>query len=137
MASPNARRLRKNQTEAEQRLWMHLRRKQIDQHRFGQQVPLGPYIADFVCLSARLIIEVDGGQHSERIAEDSERTAWLESQNFRVLRFWNNDVFENIDGVITTIVTALEGPPSPTLPRKGGGRSSSFRVATARQWWGM
>ena len=120
MASLTARRLRKNLTDAEQRLWAQLRRKQIGTHRFRRQVPLGSYVADFVCLSARLIIEVDGRQHAERIAEDQERTAWLESQNFRVLRFWNNEVFENIDGVLQRIVEALEDPPHPNPPPQGG-----------------
>jgi very-short-patch-repair endonuclease len=75
MASRTARRLRKNLTDTELLLWSHLRRKQIGQYRFRRQVPLGPYVADFVCLNARLIVEVDGGQHSERIAEDLDRTA--------------------------------------------------------------
>ncbi|MCD6073801.1 MAG: hypothetical protein K0Q70_684 [Rhodospirillales bacterium] len=121
MASPNARRLRKNQTDAEQRLWSLLRRKQIGQHRFRRQVPLGPYIADFVCLDARLIIEVDGGQHAERTDEDSQRTAWLKSQNFRVLRFWNNDVFENMEGVLAIISSVLEEPPPQPSPARGEG----------------
>ena len=120
MANRTARRLRKNQTEAEFHLWMHLRRKQLGAHRFRRQVPLGPYIADFVCLSARLIVEVDGGQHAERTTEDAERPTWLELQNFRVLRFWNNDVLGNIDGVLETIVEILKETPHPNPPPQGG-----------------
>lgn len=114
MASRTARRLRKNQTDAELHLWSHLRRKQLGPHRFRRQVPLGPYIADFVCLDARLIIEVDGGQHADLVVEDYERTMWLESQDFRVLRFWNNDVLGNIDGVLETIVEILERDEAPS-----------------------
>jgi very-short-patch-repair endonuclease len=84
-----------------------LRRKQIEGHRFRRQVPIGHYIADFACLAARLIIEVDGGQHTVDVERDARRTAWLESQNFRVLRFWNNDVLGNSDGVLQTIESAL------------------------------
>src|SRR6266404_2835045 len=102
MASTRARQLRSNPTDAEMRLWSKLRRKQIDGHRFRRQVPIGPYIADFVCLERRLVIEVDGGQHSESIADDA-RTAWLEGQGFCVLRFWNNDVLGNTEGVLTVI----------------------------------
>ena len=93
-------------TEAERTLWTLLRRKQIEQHRFRRQVPVGRYIVDFACLDARLIIEVDGGQHSES-ATDAERDAWLRSQNFRVLRFWNNDVLKNREGVFHAIQEAL------------------------------
>ena len=133
MASRTARRLRQNQTNAEIHLWMHLRRKQLGTHRFRRQVPLGPYIADFVCLDARLIVEVDGGQHAERTTQDGQRTAWLESQNFRVLRFWNNDMLGNIEGVLETILEALKEPPTPTHPPQGGGRRNPhFAIAKDR-----
>src|SRR3970282_1659849 len=105
-----ARELRSNLTDAETKLWQHLRRKQLVGHRFRRQVPLGHYIADFVCFEARLIIEVDGGQHGEQLAYDSARTVWLESQNFRVIRFWNNDVLGNIEGVLESIRAALVDP---------------------------
>lgn len=123
MSTAVARQLRTNSTDAEKRLWSRLRRKQIDQHRFRRQVPLGPYVADFVCFDVRLVVEVDGGQHSENAHADSTRTAWLESQGFRVIRFWNNDVLANLDGVVQSIRSALASPPAPlpTLPRKGGG----------------
>ncbi|WP_316976761.1 endonuclease domain-containing protein [Shumkonia mesophila] len=107
MASTHARRLRRNLTEAEARLWFHLRRKQLEGHRFRRQVPIGPYIIDFVCLAERLLIEVDGGQHVEARKRDQRRTQWLESQGFRVLRFWNHDVLGNTDGVVETIRLAL------------------------------
>ena len=113
MPVANARRLRKTPTEAETRLWSRLRRRQIDGHRFRRQVPLGSYVVDFACLEARLMVEVDGGQHAERIDADAARTAWLEGRGYRVLRFWNNDVLANTDGVVETIRAALSGYPPP------------------------
>ena len=114
MASPRARQLRSNPTEAEKRLWSKLRLKQIGGHRFRRQVPIGPYIVDFVCLTRRLIIEVDGGQHGARAEQDRARTAWLEAEDFRVLRFWNNEVLGNIEGVYEIIVAHLAcGVPPP------------------------
>jgi very-short-patch-repair endonuclease len=111
MASTRARQLRSNPTEAERRLWSKLRLKQIGGHRFRRQVAIGPYIVDFVCLSRRLIIEVDGGQHSEDVAQDRARTAWLE--RLHVLRFWNNEVLGNIEGVYDVIVGHLTGGIPP------------------------
>jgi very-short-patch-repair endonuclease len=108
MLKRNARRLRKQMTDAEPSLWHLLRRKQIDGHRFRKQVPIGKYIVDFACLDARLVIEVDGGQHTDAADADRERDAWLRSQNFRVLRFWNNDVLKNQDGVMQVVMEALE-----------------------------
>jgi very-short-patch-repair endonuclease len=102
-----ARRLRKEATEAEIRLWSRLRKKQLDGFRFRRQQPIGPYVVDFYCPEARLIIELDGGQHAEREAEDAARTAWLEAQGYRVVRFWNNDTLSNTEGVLTMILTAL------------------------------
>ena len=123
MSVPIARRLRNNPTVAETRLRSRLRRKQLDGHRFRRQAPLGPYVADFVCFEARLIIEVDGGQHAER-ATDTARTAWLESESYRVLRFWNNDVLGNTEGVVETIRSALarHPPPHPSPARGEGGK---------------
>jgi very-short-patch-repair endonuclease len=91
MASPQARFLRRNETDTEKRLWYRLRRQQLNGFRFRRQHPIGPFIVDFVCLSEKLIVELDGGQHAEQITADSERTAWLEGRGYRVLRFWNND----------------------------------------------
>ena len=120
MPAPVARKLRSNLTAAESRLWSRLRRKQIAGHRFRRQAPIGRYVADFVCHDARLIVEVDGGQHGMRIVEDAKRTAWLESQGYRVLRFWNNDVLRNTDGVIERIRSALVNAPLPSPPPRGG-----------------
>src|ERR1043166_5624530 len=122
MAGTNARRLRENPMDAEIRLWSKLRRRQLDGHRFRRQVPLGRYIADFVCLEQRLIVEVDGGQHSDNPVDDA-RTAWLEAQGFRVLRFWNNDVLANTEGVLLVIMQhlALRHPPPPPFPARGEG----------------
>ena len=109
MASRNARALRANQTEAESRLWQRLRVRQLAGAKFRRQAPVGPYIADFICLAAKLIVEIDGGQHADNAEADAARTAWLEDQGFRVLRFWNNDVLDNTDGVLEEILAALSG----------------------------
>ncbi len=104
VTSPFARQLRLNPTDAEIQLWSRLRRRQLDGFRFRRQHPLGPYVVDFFCPAAKLIIEVDGGQH----ADDSEtRTIWLEARGYRVIRFWNNDVLANTEGVVLTILGAL------------------------------
>ncbi len=108
-----ARDLRKNMTDAERRLWNHLRLRQIGQCRFRRQAPIGPYIADFVCFEKRLIIELDGGQHALHVDEDHQRTGWLSSQGFRVLRFWNNQVFKEWEGVLEAIGIALSSPSHP------------------------
>lgn len=112
-----ARSLRRAATEAEKKLWWHLRRKlPLEGTYFRRQVPLGPYFADFACLKHRLVIELDGGQHTfpEAQRRDAERTAFLEAQGFRVLRFWNNQVFSGIDGVIDTIHAAIDGAQTLT-----------------------
>jgi very-short-patch-repair endonuclease len=104
----NAKRLRANMTDAERLLWSKLRRHQMHGHMFRTQASIGPYIVDFACLSIRLVIEVDGGQHNIDQARDERRTRWLESQGYRVLRFWNNDVLRNIDGVLEVIWLATK-----------------------------
>jgi very-short-patch-repair endonuclease len=105
-----ARRLRLTPTDAEIRLWSRLRRKQLEGYRFRRQHPLGPYVVDFFCATAKLIVEVDGGQH----AEDGEaRTNWLEARGYRVIRFWNNDVLANTEGVLHMILDALRADPPP------------------------
>jgi len=102
-----ARQLRREMTDAEKRLWSHLRGRQLGQHKFRRQAPLGPYVADFCCLQQKLVVELDGGQHAEATPDDLERTAYLEAQGYRVLRIWNNDVMHNIDGVVETIARTL------------------------------
>ena len=101
-----ARRLRVNQTEAETVLWNCLRNRQIEGHKFVRQQPIENYICDFVCREKLVVIEVDGGQHSES-ASDAIRDRCLTDRGYRVLRFWNNDVLGNIDGVLTTIQIEL------------------------------
>ena len=108
MTSRQGRALRANQTEAETRLWLGLRDRRLGGAKFRRQVPVGPYVADFACYTARLIVELDGGQHAENAEADALRTDWLEAQGFRVLRFWNNDVMANIDGVLERISAALQ-----------------------------
>jgi len=120
-----ARKLRAEMTDAERKLWSLLRRKQLAGFRFRRQVPLGPFVADFACYSARLVIEVDGGQHGVRVDHDERRTKWLEQFGWRVLRFWNGDVLREPENVIEMIRLALiESPPQPSA-RKGGGSSEA------------
>ena len=106
----HARRLRREMTEAEKKLWHHIRADQLEENRFRRQVPVGPYVLDFCCLRKKLAIEVDGGQHAEN-ACDLVRTRWLERNGFQMLRFWNNDVLTNIDGVCAVIVEKLKSLP--------------------------
>ena len=108
---PRARELRKNATEAEKRMW-HALREKIPGVKFRRQVPIGAYYADFLCFSAKLVIEVDGGQHGEAQDYDARRTAFLKAQGYRVIRFWNNDVLENTDGVIAMVMDSLSPSPS-------------------------
>ena len=109
-----ARRLRANSTKAELRLWRHLRARTLMGHKFVRQEPVGPYIVDFVCREQRLVIEVDGGQHATD-KRDAIRDQWLAEHRYRVLRFWNNDVLGNTEGVLETIAAALpaDSPPHP------------------------
>lgn len=100
-----ARSLRRNSTDAEQKLWQCLRNRQLAGAKFRRQVQIGNYIVDFLCPVARLIVELDGGQH--RPEDDAERTAFLEAQGFRLIRFWNNDVLCNLAGVLQVIEQEL------------------------------
>ena len=103
-----ARKLRKTMTHAETKLWLKLRYQALGNFKFRRQVPIGPYIVDFVCYAASIIVEVDGGHHDEEkhMDYDQTRTVWLENQGFHVLRFWNNEVFENLEGVLEVILEA-------------------------------
>ena len=106
-----ARRLRHNQTDAETRLWRRLRHWPMDGTHFRRQVPIGPYVVDFACMAARLAIELDGSQHGEdeNVLRDEARTRWLEAAPYRVIRFWNNDLVSNMDGVLESIYAAVHG----------------------------
>ena len=106
-----ARGLRKNSTDAERLLWRHLKAKQLDGLKFRQQEQIGRFIADFVCYEKRLIIEADGGQHAQEKEKDEERTQWLNSQGFTVLRFWNKEILTNIEGVMEVIQMHCQHPP--------------------------
>ena len=102
-----ARELRKKPTEAEKTLWSHLRYRQLSGFRFRRQHPIGKYVVDFVCLESRLVIELDGGQHLDSAGYDSARTVDLNRRGFSVIRFWNNQVLSEIDGVKEAIFLAL------------------------------
>ncbi len=106
-ANPIARALRRDLTDAERLLWRHLRNRGLYGHKFRRQHPVGRYVVDFVCIEEGVVVELDGGQHSKQVIEDEERTLYLESKGFQVLRFWNNDVLTNAEGVLKTIASAL------------------------------
>ena len=105
---PNARKLRKDMPEAEQRLWYFIRCSELGGFRFRRQHTIGPYIVDFACLETKLVIELDGDQHAlgDAPRRDEKRDAYLTAEGFEVLRFWNNEVYENIDGVLEAILDA-------------------------------
>jgi len=107
MPNERARGLRQEATDAERRLWSALRDRRLSGYRFRRQFPIGRFIVDFACTRHHLIVEADGGQHADSEA-DNRRTAWLEEQGWRVLRFWNNDVLANTNGVVETILKALQ-----------------------------
>ena len=125
-----AQRLRRQLTDAERKLWSVLRNRQLDGAKFRRQQPSGPFIADFVCQDRRLIVEADGGQHSGN-ASDARRTAFLERKGYRVLRFWNNDILRNVNGVAQVIADALSTPhpaqaaPESPSPSRGEGFSGA------------
>lgn len=123
MSFNRARELRKNATEAELCLWRHLRGRRFAAFKLRRQRAIGVYIVDFVCLERGLIVELDGGQHAKQTKSyDERRDAFLHRAGYRVLRFWNNDVMNNLDGVLTTIGTALGTDPHPNpLPQAGEG----------------
>jgi very-short-patch-repair endonuclease len=114
----NAKALRSNQTEVEQRLWYHLRAHRFMDLKFKRQKPIGRYIVDFVCMERMLIIEIDGGQHSEQVEYDQLRDVWLIGQGYTVLRFWNHDVMQQLEGVLEQIrLTVIPEPSPPPLSR--------------------
>ena len=128
-----ARNLRKNMTTPEQQLWEALRKRQLDGYRFRRQTVLGRYIADFVCLEARLVIELDGNHHHEQQGYDRERDNWMQQQQFQVLRFWNHEILSHQEAVIQQIRHALQKQsqhfllPSP-LAGEGLGMGEKFGV---------
>lgn len=120
--------MRGEPTEAEKRLWSKLRYLQLEGLKFRRRAPIGAYIADFVFYPIKLIVEVDGGQHGMPMSRDATRTAWLESQGFQVLRFWNNEVLSNTEGVLAAIrqhvlderLYARAAAPHAAPPPQGG-----------------
>src|SRR5947208_8036900 len=113
-----ARTLRSRLTDAERKLWYALRDRRFAGVKFRRQVPVGPYVADFLCYEARLVIEVDGGQHAKS-TKDRRRDRWFAEHAFQVLRFWNNDVVSNLEGVLTVIIDALRATPHPARAARG------------------
>ncbi len=102
-----ARTLRRNQTGAEKCLWAKLRNHQLGGHKFRRQVSIEGYVVDFICLDGKLIVELDGGHHAEQTLADARRTRELELRGYHVIRFWNNDILSNIDGVLESIRSEL------------------------------
>jgi very-short-patch-repair endonuclease len=124
---PRARRLRRDMTDAERKLWARLRDLPSPASHFRRQATIGPYFVDFACHRSRLVIELDGGQHAQGIQRqrDAERDGFLVQEGYRVLRFWNHNVMQNVDGVLSVISEALapvETPPTPdpSPPLRGG-----------------
>jgi very-short-patch-repair endonuclease len=128
-----ARQLRARMTDAERKLWFALKDRRFAAFKFRRQVPVGPYIADFLCFESRLIVEVDGGQHADS-AHDVERDNWLAQNEFHLLRFWNNDVLQNLEGVLTVLAEQLERTPHPSSrlretppsPARGEGKKAEI-----------
>ena len=114
--------LRKDMTIAERRLWSALRLRQMNGYKFRRQHPFENFILDFVCLEGKLVIEVDGSQHMDQFRKDARRTIALERAGFRVMRFWNNEVMNEFEGVKEAIFLALKTHPHPDLPLEGEGR---------------
>ncbi|MFQ5863179.1 MAG: endonuclease domain-containing protein [Candidatus Brocadiales bacterium] len=117
-----AKNLRKKPTDAENLLWRYLRSKQLDGLKFRRQHPIGDYIVDFACLEKQTVIELDGGRHTINKDRDKERNRWLEKEGYKVLRFWNNDVLTNIDGVLEVIRTKCLSHPPPNPSPQGRGK---------------
>ena len=108
-----ARKLRRSMTDAEHALWRVLRSRQLEGFKFRRQHSIGRYVVDFVCLEYRLVVELDGGQHVEQVEADAGRTAQLEQSGFRVIRFWNNEVLTEMDGVVMRVLATLTPTPLP------------------------
>jgi very-short-patch-repair endonuclease len=124
----HAKAMRKEPTPAELKFWYAVRDRRLDGLKFRRQVPIGPYIADFLCPDHGIIIELDGGQHAEQMSDDEARDRYLVSQGYLVLRFWNHEVLTSMDGVIDKIFSVLRergwtSSPSPLSPAKAGERA--------------
>jgi very-short-patch-repair endonuclease len=120
-----ARAMRAAPTEAERKLWWHLRHRLLTPGtHFRRQVRIGRYVADFACHATRIVVEVDGGQHGTASAADEARTKVLEANGYRVLRYWNNDVLTNIDGVLEDILNTITTTPTPNPSPQGGGEQT-------------
>jgi len=113
--------LRKNQTDAERKLWRRLRARELCGFKFRRQYPIAPYIVDFICVEKRLIVEIDGGQHATMTEIDNTRTEFLNARGYRVLRFWNNEVLQQLDAVLAKILDSLTHPHPNPLPQAGEG----------------
>ncbi len=105
--------MRREPTQCEKKFWWLVRNRRLGAHKFKRQVPIGSYIADFVCVERKIIVELDGGQHADHVAYDQARDAFLRSKGFRVIRIWDSEFLENIDGVMDMVLRELDGSPSP------------------------
>ena len=130
MLLANAKRMRRQPTHAERALWRLLRARRLCEWKFRRQVRLEPYIVDFVCFETRLIVEADGSQHVEN-AYDQRRDVFLAEQGFRVLRFWNNDVLANREGVLAAVLAALETSLAKPSPARGEGPRKAARSSSS------
>ena len=115
-----AKHLRCHMTDSENKLWRHLRAHRLNGEKFRRQQPIGPYIVDFVHFGARLIVEADGGQHNDA-PRDERRDEWLREQGFTVMRFWNNEIMSNLEGVLTTVMAAVAESPLSPIPSPASG----------------
>ena len=119
--SPRAKRLRRDETDAERKLWMRLRDRQVNGAKFRRQQPIGRYIVDFFCPESRLVIELDGGHHADQVEADMRRTDFLTKSGYRVLRFWDNDVLAATEAVMQKIAEELKHPSPQPSPSRGEG----------------
>ncbi len=120
-------RLRRDQTDAERKLWMHLRSRQMNGAKFRRQQPIGRYIVDFFCPEQRLVIELDGGHHADQLQADKRRTDFLVKTGYRVLRFWDNEVLTDTEAVLQKINDELKHPSPPPSPSRGEGGNGGRR----------
>jgi very-short-patch-repair endonuclease len=109
-----AKRLRRDQTDAESVFWYNVRSRRLAGFKFKRRYPVAPYIVDFVCIESKLIVKLDGGQHAIQWSYDEKRTEFLETRGYRVLRFWNDEILKNRDGVLETVLRALRNVDTPS-----------------------